>query len=96
MKFIRVIKSNYKNLKQIWFCKNGQSTWESWGPIRDINDFNRDFSDWVFKYFEYDTGEEVREAKDWDEASEILNTVGASASAGYFTIEDDGVDPNDK
>lgn len=78
--------------KQVWFKKNGKSIWEPWGPIRDLNDFNRDFNDWVNDYFESEP--DMRYCENWDEALEVLNTKGASARAGWFTLEDDGVDPN--
>lgn len=78
--------------KQVWFKKDGKSTWEPWGPIRDLNDFNRDFNDWVNDYFESEP--DMRYCENWDEALEVLNTKGASARAGWFTLEDDGVDPN--
>ena len=78
--------------KQVWFKKDGKSIWEQWGPIRDLNDFNRDFNDWVNDYFESEP--DMRYCENWDEALEVLNTKGASARAGWFTLEDDGVDPN--
>lgn len=78
--------------KQVWFKKDGKSIWEPWGPIRDLNDFNRDFNDWVNDYFESEP--DMRYCENWDEALEVLNTKGASARAGWFTLEDDGVDPN--
>lgn len=78
--------------KQVWFKKDGKSIWEPWGPIRDLNDFNRDFNDWVNDYFESEP--DIRYCENWDEALEVLNTKGASARAGWFTLEDDGVDPN--
>ena len=64
---------------QIYFKKAGQSDWEAVGPIRNIGDFNRDFADWIDRYG-------AEEAKDWTEALDILNTVGASDWAGTFCI----------
>lgn len=65
--------------KQIYFKKAGQSDWETVGPIRNLNDFNRDFADWIIKYG-------IEEAETWEEALEVLNSVGASAWAGIFCL----------
>ena len=92
MKYVKVLKAT-QALQQVWFKKDGKSTWEAWGPIRNLNDFNRDFNDWVSEYFEGES--DIRRCESWDEAFEVLNTKGASALAGEFTLEDDGVDPND-
>ncbi len=72
-------------LKQIYFQKNGHTEWREYGPVRDINSFNRDFSDWVDRYYE---GCEQQICKNWEDAEEVLNTVGASAEAGKFKLED--------
>ena len=69
--------------KQIYFKKNGQSAWREYGPVRDINSFNRDFADWVARYYE---GCEQQYCQSWDDAEEVLATVGSSAEAGQFKI----------
>lgn len=81
------------NLKQIWFKKNGHSIWEEYGPIRDITSFNKDFYDWILECD--NSGDDVVSGvKNWNEALDVLNTVGASTLAGWFTIEDIGFNPN--
>lgn len=74
-----------ENLKQIYMKKNGASEWKEVGGYRLLADFNRDFEGWVARYYE---GCEQQECQDWEEALEVLNTVGASAMAATFKIED--------
>lgn len=64
---------------QIYFKKDGKTNWEAIGPKRNIGNFNRDFADWLDRYG-------VEEAKDWADALDVLNTVGASAWAGTFCL----------
>ncbi len=64
---------------QIYFKKSGKTEWEKIGSVRSLNDFNRDFADWINKYG-------IEEAKTWEEALEVLNSVGASAWAGIFCL----------
>lgn len=73
------------NLKQIYVKQNGQSIWKELGGYRSLADFNRDFEGWVARYYE---GCEQQECQDWEEALEVLNTVGASAMAATFKIEE--------
>ena len=72
-------------LKQIFFKKDGQNEWREYGPVRDLNSFNKDFADWVPRYYE---GCDQQECKNWADAEEVLNSVGASAEAGQFKLED--------
>lgn len=74
-----------ENLKQIYMKKDGQSEWKELGGYRRLVDFNRDFEGWVVRYYE---GGEQQECQNWEEALEVLNTVGASAMAATFKIED--------
>lgn len=55
-----------------------------YGPIRNLNGFNRDFADWIGRYYE----DGKNSVNDWNDALEVLNTVGASALAGRFKLED--------
>lgn len=71
--------------KQINFKKNGKTEWTEYGPVRNLAEFNKDFADWVARYYE---GCDQQECSSWDEALEVLNTVGASAEAGQFKIAD--------
>ena len=71
--------------KQIFFKKNGQSEWREYGSVRNLNSFNSDFSDWVDRYYE---GCDQQACNSWDDAEAVLNTVGASAEAGQFRLED--------
>ena len=70
--------------KQIFFKKNGQNEWREYGPVRNLNGFNRDFADWVARYYE---GCDQQECKSWEDAEVVLNSVGASAEAGQFKLE---------
>lgn len=74
-----------ENLKQIYMKKDGESEWKKIGGYRSLTDFNRDFEDWVARYYE---GDEQQECQNWEEALEVLNTVGASAMAATFKIEE--------
>ena len=38
--------------KQLFFKKDGSSEWMEYGPIRNLNGFNRDFADWIGRYYE--------------------------------------------
>lgn len=71
-------------MMQIYFKKDGSSDWLEYGPVRNLYSFNRDFYDWIFEYY----NEEQCTVKSWVEALEVLNTVGASAKAGYFKLEE--------
>ena len=71
--------------KQIFFKKDGKNDWREYGPVRDLNSFNRDFADWVARYYE---GCEQQACQSWEDAEEVLNSVGASAEAGQFKLED--------
>lgn len=83
-------------LKQILFKKNGHSVWSTYGPVRDLNSFNKDFADWIDQYNEDPDAAPLPDGsviaapavKDWEEALEVLNTVGASSLAGSFKLED--------
>ncbi len=72
-------------MKKIMFRKNGNSKWEEWNEIT-LKQFNEDYADWIERYYEDDA--EVPEITSWEQAEEILNTVGASAKAGEFKIEE--------
>lgn len=72
-----------ENMKQVIFKKNGSTEWTEMGPTRTLKQFNSDFHDWVLEYG-FD-GEQIL-CENWEEALEVLNTVGASALAGRFDL----------
>lgn len=74
-----------KNLKQIFVKKNGSSVWNEYMPARTLAEFNRDFADWVARYYD---GCEQQECKTWEEAQEVLDTVGSSAVDATFKIKE--------
>lgn len=71
--------------KQIFFKKDGHTEWHEYGPVRDLNSFNEAFANWVARYYE---DCEQQKCLSWDDALEVLNTVGASAEAGQFKLVD--------
>lgn len=69
--------------KQVIYRKNGSSEWNEMGPVRTLEQFNSDFWDWVARYYE---DCEQQRCQNWEDALEVLNTVGSSAIASIFDL----------
>lgn len=69
--------------KQVIYQKNGSSEWKEMGPIRTLEQFNSDFWDWVDRYYE---DCEQQRCQNWEDAFDVLNTVGSSAIASTFRL----------
>ena len=70
-------------MKRIKFRKYGRASWETLrGPLT-LAEFNNYYSDWVSEYYD---GSAQTECRDWDDAADVLATVGRSAWAGDFEI----------
>lgn len=72
-------------IKRILFKKDGHTDWREYGPVRDLNGFNEAFSHWINMYYD---GCLQQQCYSWDDAMDVLNTVGSSAVAGTFKLED--------
>lgn len=72
-----------ETMKQVIYKKNGSSEWNEMGPTRTLSQFNRDFHDWVLRY---KFPREKILCENWEDALEVLNTVGASSIACQFRL----------
>ena len=72
-----------EDMKQVIFKMNGSTEWLDMGPTRTLKEFNSDFHDWVLKYGF--PGEKIL-CENWEEALEVLNTVGASSRDSKFAL----------
>ena len=71
-----------KIMKEIWFKKDGSNTWKLERTL-NLEEFNIVYSDWISRY-----NPDGSRCENWDEALEVLNSVGASVRAGWFEIRD--------
>lgn len=72
-----------ETMKQVIRKKNGSSEWNEMGHVRTLKQFNMDFYDWILRY-EF-PGEKIL-CESWEDALEVLNTVGDSAIACSFRL----------
>ena len=69
--------------KVIKFRRHGQSQWRTLrGPLT-LAEFNDWYGDWVSRYYD---GTEQNECRSWNDAADVLDTVGRSAWAGDFEV----------
>ena len=71
-----------ENQRQIIFKENGSAEWNEIGGMLTLKRFNDTYYDWVDRYYE---GEKA-DCETWEDALEVLNTVGASSMAGKFDL----------
>lgn len=70
-------------MKTIKFKRHGQTDWRTErGPLT-LAEFNDWYADWVGEYYD---GSDQSECRSWDDAADVLDTVGRSAWAGDFEI----------
>lgn len=70
-------------MKTIKFRKCGRADWQTLrGPLT-LSEFNEYYGDWVANFYE---GTDQTACRSWDDAADVLATVGRSAWSGDFEI----------